>query len=329
MSSLRPHEIIWTLTNAEIASRCLHVVAEMGVADAVGDEPVTAEALASACGADADALHRVLCLLTDHGVFRRDGTRFSHTPASQLLRTDHPRSMRAFPQMMGQPVFLEIFNHLEHSVRTGAPALNTVEPEGLWGYYENRPEESRIFGQAMTAKAAGDISSVLGSYDFGRFSVIADIGGGRGHLLRAVLDNARDAKGVLFDLPEVTAQLDVEHERLTAQAGDFFVDPLPVADAYLLMEVLHDWPDADAVKILRAVRQAAPVGATVLIIENILPDQDPDPRGHTLDIIMLAVTGGRERTPSQLAKLLDQAGFTEPSITTTDGPLRLAVTRPV
>jgi C-methyltransferase len=134
MSGQRPHEVIWTLTNAEVASRCLHVVAELGVADAVGDEPVTAAELASACGADADALHRVLCLLTDHGVFRRDGAGFSHTPASELLRTDHPLSMRAFPQMMGQPVFVELFGHLEHSVRTGAPAMQAVEPEGLWAY---------------------------------------------------------------------------------------------------------------------------------------------------------------------------------------------------
>lgn len=270
---------------------------------------MTAAELASACSVNADALHRVLCLLTDHGVFRRDGAGFSYTPASELLRTDHPMSMRAFPQMMGQPVFLELFGHLEHSVRTGAPAIHTVEPEGLWAYYESRPEQARIFGQAMTAKAAGDIGSVLGSYDFSRFDVIADVGGGRGHLLRAVLDSAPDAKGVLFDLPEVTGQLDFEHDRLAVQAGDFFVDPLPVADAYLLMEVLHDWPDAEAVKILSAVRHAAPAGATVLIIENVLPDQDPDPRGHTLDVIMLAVTGGRERTPSQFATLFDQAGL--------------------
>ena len=163
----------------------------------MADEPVSAAELASACGVDADALHRVLCLLADHGVFRRDGNGFSHTAASQLLRTDHPRSMRAFPQMMGQPLFLELFAHLEHSVRTGAPAIQAVEPQGMWAYYQSRPEEARIFGQAMTAKAAGDIGSVLSSYDFSRFGVIADIGGGRGHLLRAVLDAAPHAKGAV------------------------------------------------------------------------------------------------------------------------------------
>ena len=166
MSEPQPHEIIWTLTNAEIASRCLHVVAELGVADAVGDEPVTAAALASTCGVNADALHRVLCLLADYGVFRREGDGFSHTAASQLLRTEHPMSMRAFPRMMGQPVFCDTFGQLGYSVRTGSPAIQTVDPKGLWAYYQSRPEEAQVFGQAMTAKAAADIASVLGAYDF-------------------------------------------------------------------------------------------------------------------------------------------------------------------
>ena len=328
MSEQQPHEIIWTLTNAEIASRCLHVVAELGVADAIESEPVSAAVLASGCGVNADALHRVLCLLADYGVFRRDGHGFSHTPASQLLRSGHPMSMRAFPRLMGQPAFSQIFAELGYSVRTGSPAIQAVEPKGLWAYYESRPEEAEIFGQAMTAKAAADIGSVLRSYDFSKFDTIADVGGGRGHLLRGVLDATPSATGILFDLPEVIDQLDFDHGRLTAQAGDFFVDPLPAADAYLLMEVLHDWPDKEAVAILSAVRRAASPGATVVVIENILSDQDPDPRGHTLDIIMLAVTGGRERTPTQLAKLLDQAGFSQPTIIQTEGPLRLAEASP-
>jgi C-methyltransferase len=324
MIEQRPHEIIWNLTNAEIASRCLHVVAELGVADAMTDEPVTAAVLASSGGVNAEALHRILCLLADHGVFSRDGLEFSHSPASQLLRTDHPMSMRAFPQMMNQSVIQDILGRLDHSVRTGAPATEVVSPEGLWSYYQSRPEESETFGRAMTAKASGDIACVLGAYDFSRFGVIADIGGGRGHLLRAALKSAPRASGVLFDLPEVTSQADVNHERLTVQAGDFFHDRLPVADAYLLMEVLHDWPDAEAAEILGAIRTVAPPGATVLVIENVLPDQGPDPRGHTLDVIMLAVTGGRERTPSELTQLFNRAGLSNPTIINTDGPLRIA-----
>ena len=125
------------------------------------------------------------------------------------------------------------------------------------------------------AAAAGplpgaDIAAVLGAYDFHCFGTIADIGGGRGHLLRAVLEAVPTAEGVLFDLPEVITIVDIGTERLTAQAGDFFVDPLPAADAYILMEVLHDWPDADAAAILRAIRRSAPANATLLIIEGVI-----------------------------------------------------------
>lgn len=319
----QPHEVIWALTNATVASRCLQVVAELGVADALEDEPASVETLAARCELDADALDRVLRLLAAHGVFERVNGGFRHTPASQLLRSGQPMSMRAFSRMMGMPVFSATFAQLDHSVRTGSPALEAVTPGGLWPYLQEHPDEARIFDHAMTAKAGADIAAVLGAYDFSRFGTIADVAGGRGHLLRAVLDAAPRAQGVLFDLPEVVGTLDVEHERLTAHAGDFFVDELPSADAYVLMDILHDWPDAECVAILSAIRRAAPRDATLLVVEDVLAEVGADPHGRTLDVIMLAVTGGRERTPCQLAELFDAAGFSEGEVIETAGPRRI------
>ena len=319
----QPHEIVWTLTNNVIASRCLHVVAELGVADHIGDGTVAVKQLASACGADPDGLDRVLLLLTASGIFERHAEGYRHTEASRLLCTEHPMSMRAFARMMGLPVIRASFDQLEHSVRTGSPAIELAAPDGLWPYLIGHPDEAQIFGQAMTGKAAADTAAVLGAYDFGRFDTIADIGGGRGHLLRAVLDAVPSAEGILFDLPDVIRTLDIDRNRLTARAGDFFVDPLPTADAYILMEVIHDWPDAESAAILTAIRRAASPGARVLIIENVLGDGAVDPRGHTLDVIMLAVTGGRERTGKQLGGLLDGAGFTDSRVIETGGPLRI------
>ena len=319
----QPHEIVWMLTNAVVASRALHTVAELGVADHVGDEPAGIEELASACAADPDGLDRVLRLLAAHGIFERQANGYGHTDASRLLRSDHPMSMRAFARMMGMPVFEATFGQLEHAVRTGSPALELVAGDGLWPYLEAHPVERAIFGQAMTAKAAADIVAVLGAYDFARFHTIADIGGGHGDLLRAVLDAVPAAEGILFELPQVIETLDIDRDRLTARAGDFFVDPLPTADAYILMEVIHDWPDAEAAAILTAIRRAAAPGARVLIIENVLGDADSDPRGHTLDVIMLAVTGGRERTGDQLGELLKGAGFADSTVIETAGPMRI------
>jgi len=275
------------------------------------------------CGVDPDGLDRVLRLLAAFGIFEWSAEGYRHTEASQLLRTDHPRSMHAFARMMGLPAIRATFDHLEHSIVTGSPAMEVVEAGGLWPYLRGHPREAEIFGQAMTAKAAADIAAVLGAYDFARFDTIADIGGGRGHLLRAVLDAVPTAEGILFDLPHVIESLDLDLHRLSAQPGDFFVDPLPPADAYVLMEVIHDWGDAEAVAILRAVHRSASPGARVLIIENILMGVEAGPRGHTLDVIMLAFTGGRERTEEQLGSLLKEAGFATWIVTDTPGPLRI------
>ena len=323
MIERQPHEIVWTLTNAVVPSKCLHLVAELGVADEVGDEPVSVAELASRCGADPDALDRILRLVTAHGIFEQRPDGYVHTEASRLLRSDHPMSMRAFSRMIGLPVFAATFNALEHSVRTGSPAIELVASKGLWPYLQEHPGEAEVFGQAMTAKAAADTAAILAAYDLSRFGTIADIGGGRGHLLRAVLDAVPNVQGILFDLPEAIGSLDIDDERLTRQAGDFFVEALPAADAYVLMEVIHDWADAECVAILSAIRRAASPGATVLIIEDVLPDDQVDPRSQTLDVIMLSVTGGRERTVSQLGELFDRAGFRLAGVTETAGAMRI------
>ena len=322
--TVEPHELIWTLTNAGVVARCLHVMASLGVADHVDQQPVSANDLAQQCAADPEALDRVLRLLAAHGVFDATEDGYLHTPASRLLRTDHPMTMRAFPQMMDLPVMTRALADLAHSIRTGRPALELTAPDGLWAHLDSEPAQQAVFARAMTAKAAGDTAAVLAAYDFSGRRRIVDVGGGRGHLLHAVLEAAPQAQGILVDLPDVVEAGGPAHARLTRRAGDFFVDSLPVGDTYLLMEVLHDWADAEAIDILSAVRQAAPPDARVLIIENLLQEATLDPRGQILNVIMLAVTGGRERSPSDLGALLGKAGLQLTQVTDTYGPLRIA-----
>lgn len=323
MVPTQPDEIIWTLSYGVVASKCLHVIAALGVADQIGNDPVSTSELASRCGADADALERMLRLMAAHGIFEHDGAGFRHTPASRLLRSDHPMSMRALAAMMGLPIFAATLDRLEHSALTGRPAIETVEPKGLWAYLQDHPDEARTFDHAMTAKAAADIGAVLGAYDFSRYATIADIGGGRGRLLRTILKAVPTASGVLFDRPQVIEALDSTHDRLTLQAGDFFVDPLPAADAYVLMDVIHDWPDAECVAILRAIRAAASTGANALIIEKVLPENGGDPQSQALDIMMLVMAGGRQRTAVRLSELLTSSGFGDPTVIPTEGRLRI------
>ena len=212
--------------------------------------------------------------------------------------------------MFGLPINWAIFGALEHSVRTGLPAAQTVVPDGLWAYYTQHPEEGRVFNAAMVAKAHGQVAGVLSAYDFTPFATVADIGGGSGHLLHAVLDAVPAATGVLFDLPAVIVDAEpIASARLALLAGDFFQDALPVCDAYVLMEIIHDWPDGEAVMILTAVRRAAPPNARLLVIEQIVPDAPGPDWTKVLDIHMLALLGGRQRTLHEYQTLLEQAGF--------------------
>jgi hypothetical protein len=301
-----PAEIVTDLTKAHIAARCLHVIAECGAADAVGAAGATPHAIAEHTGLTPDALDRMLRLLAAHGVFAHgpNGT-YLHTPASELLRSDHPRSLRAYVRMNGMPAFWDRYADLGATARTGRPRLDM---SGLVEYYAAHPEQAAIFNAAMVAKSRVVLPAVVAAYDFGAFSTIADIGGGRGHLLKLILERVPTATGTLFELPHVIADTEPA-PRLTLAAGSFFVDALPRADAYLLMDLLHDWNDEEAARILRAVRKAAARGARVLIIETLVAEAPGPHFGKTLDVIMLAVTGGRERTQSQYAALLTAAGF--------------------
>lgn len=290
-------------------TRCLHVVAEFGIADLIDETPETPAVLAKKADVNADALGRVMRLLAANGIFEDLGGRFGHSPASRFLCSDHPQSQRAYVRFMGAPLLWNAMGALAHTMRTGRPGTETFAPQGNFAYLADRPEEARVFDQAMTAKSVLEVASVVRTYDFAGFPLIGDIGGGRGHLLRAVLDAAPNARGVLVDLPHVIAQAGAATDRLTLQGGDFFKDALPACDAYLLMNVIHDWRDEDALRILKAVRKGAPEHAKLLVIESLLPEK-PEPHPVLmLDIVMLAVVGGRERKRSEYEALLREAGF--------------------
>lgn len=305
-----PFEILRQMAAGYCLSRGLHVIANLAVADKLDEIPRTAAELAVSVDVHPEALGRVLRLLSAHGVFEPCEGKFRHTPASRMLRTDHPQSMRDFVRMFGLPPFWSTFGELEQSVRTGLPAGDVVMSGGLWAYFAQHSEANAIFNATMAIKAQTQVAGVLAAYDFSGFEVIGDIGGGRGHLLSAVLDRVPTAKGVLFDLPHVIEdKACAVSPRLTKQAGNFFKDKLPACDAYLVMEVIHDWGDAESVSILEAIRRAAPPRAKLLLIEEMVPD-DPGPAwSKMLDIHMLTLIGGKQRTRREYEKLFDAAGF--------------------
>jgi O-methyltransferase domain len=298
------------LSGEHCVPRCLHVVSELGIADALGDTPQTAASLAEATRTNVDALGRVIRLLSAYGLFEMRDHLIGHTSASQLLRFNHSRSMRRFVRMMSLPMNWKAWEALEQSVRSGAAAADTVIPGGSWKYYTEHPAEARVFDEAIIAYSRALIPGILGAYDFSGFARVCDLGGGSGHLIRGILEASPGMAGILFDLPHVSQQAaSVPCERLTFQGGDFFNDSLPVCDAYLIMGVLHDWSDQQAEQILTAVRRAAPDDAKVLVIETTVVD-DPNPSWATiLNIHMLAILAGKERSRSQYVELFTAAGL--------------------
>lgn len=309
-------DIVLQLATAFWAPRCLHVVAELGVADHIDGEARSAAELAAAVGADPDALNRVLRLLVSYGIFDARGSGYAHNEASRTLRSDHPMSKRAYVRFSGNRTNWAAWGSLEKSVRTGKPAAHIAG--GPFAALSNNPDAARMFDEAMTAKAHGDVAAIVPAYDFSSSATIADVGGGRGHLLQAILDATPAARGIVFDLPHVVARLP-SSDRMRAVGGDFLTGELPAADTYLLMNVLHDWPDEASAIILRAVRRAAPAGAKVMVIEAVLPD-GPEPHwSKTLDINMLRI-GGRERTEGEYAALLSAAGFRVSRVIGTESP---------
>lgn len=323
-----PPDHLLGLATAHLGARALHVIAELGTADALAAGPRTAEELARDADANSDALHRLLRLLETHGLFSCDDAgRWANTPGSQRLRSDHPMSLRPFVRMSGQPINWGAFTALDRTLRTGEPGLLAVDPDGLWAYYDTHPDQRAVFNQAMSAKAHGDIAAVLGSYDFSRHRRIADIGGGNGHLIAAILAATTDTGGVLFDLPQVVAEVPPA-PRLEIVGGDFFTDPVPACDAYLIMQTVHDWDDEQATAILAAVARAGrPAAATVLLVEMVLPEGPEPHTAKILDVMMLAVTGGRERTRAQYATLLDGAGIELIDVISTDAPVSIIEAR--
>ncbi len=312
-----------SLSAVAALSRALHVLADLGVADAIDDAPVPASELAAAVDANADALHRLLRAVATQGLFEwRDGG-WGHTAASRMLRRDHPLGVGAFARMLGMPANWDCLTHLHHSARTGAAAATVFHQGGIFGYLADHDEQRATFDAAMVAKARGDVLGVLDAVDFAPFVTIADIGGGAGHLVTAILDAYPAVHGALFDLPHVLADVQPRPDgRLSLRPGDFFVDTLPAADLAVLMNIVHDWDDTDAARILAAVGDSAEPGDHVMLIEGVLPEPGTDGGVgrawlEVLDVLMLAVTGGRERTETEYEHLLGAAGYRLASVTPT------------
>lgn len=293
------------------ATQLLYVAASLGVADALAGGPRTSDALAKEVGADPGALHRMLRGLAAYGVLEEVGDgRFGLTPVGELLRAGTPGSLRG-PVLSRGAIYYRALDQLLDAVRSGETAFALAYGASFFDYLAARPAELATFQASMTDRSAHEAKVVVAAYAFGRFRRLVDVGGGEGVLLSAVLAATPGLSGVLFDQPAV-----VENAAATLPAGceivggDFFHEVPAGADAYLLSRIIHNWTDEYAVRILSTCRRAMPDDATLLLVEMVLPERAADqPAAIRMDINMLTLIGGRERTEAEYATLLAAAGF--------------------
>lgn len=315
-------------------SQAITVAAELGVADALCDGPLLIEELAARVGADADALGRLLRALIGKGIFRhrRDG-RYELNSLAATLRSDAPISMSCAAQFYGSREQRERWTLLVDSIRTGStvvPALRGVES---FDYFAGQPELAGLFNRTMTSVSELTDGPVVAGYDFSAYPTIIDVGGGHGPLLAAILAATPASRGVLYDLPRVVADApSLLSERKVADRvhiaqGSFFDSVPSGGDAYILKNILHDWPDEKAVQILRNVRTAAGPRAAVLLVELVIPKHDRDFPGKWVDLEMLLNLGARERTADEYRALLNQAGLQMTRVVQTASPLSVVEAR--
>ncbi len=294
----------------------VHAAARLGLADHMAGGPQSSRELAEASGAHGPSIFRLVRALTSLGVFEESQPGlFGLTEVGELLRSDHPRSMRSMALFQGAPPHWQGWGAFLHSVQTGQPAFAHVHGKGFFDYCKDDEEFSAAFNGAMTGMSAAASEAVVEAYDFSGVRRLVDVGGGHGYLLACILQRYPEMEGALIDLPNVVegAHPAMEKAGLTARCqlvgGDFFAS-VPSGDAYIAKHIIHDWDDEHAVKILTRMRESMEGQGRVLLIESVITPEVEGSLAIMIDLEMLHAThGGRERTEAEFAALFQAAGL--------------------
>ncbi|MFH8748531.1 methyltransferase [Streptomyces rimosus] len=309
-----PTSSLHDLMYGHIYASALRAVVLHGIADLLADGARTADELAERSGTRTVPLRRILRLLAARGLFSEnaDGT-FGLTEAGADLRTGVPGSRHAGVLLFTDEMYQRSAGGLVDTLRTGQPGFDAAYGVPFFTHLAETPDASRLFDTAMTSLTGGVNELLAGSYPFPDSGTVVDVAGGRGGLLREVLTRSPGLTGVLFDRPGTVADhlLDTAElaGRWRTEGGDLFTAVPEGGDLYLLKNILHDWPDDDCLRILATVRRAMTPGTRLLVIDAVLPaDGTPHP-AFALDVVMLMMLQGRERTAAEFEGLLEGAGF--------------------
>jgi O-methyltransferase/methyltransferase family protein len=321
------------LINGFQISQAIRVAVELGIADCLRDGPRDLSQLARLTGAHERSLSRLLRALCAVGIFVEEQQgRFSLSPMADLLRSDVGGSLAPWARLAMRDYLWSAWAATLHGVRTGVTPFDHVHKQSVWEYRTQRPEESAVFDLAMASITEDAASAVVEALDLGFCRHLVDVGGGKGLLLARMLEANPGLQATLLEQPHVapsaTAYLEragLSH-RCKVVAGDFFMRVPEGGCAYLLKSILHDWDDVMCVSVLKACRRAMSAGATLIVVDQIVgfPDTNPD----TMDLNMMVVTGGIERTEAEFAELFAKSGFTLSRVVPTPSSLSIIEGRP-
>jgi ubiquinone/menaquinone biosynthesis C-methylase UbiE len=316
MQPTSPHEQLDRMITGYWISQAIYAAAKFGVADHLKDGPRSIEQLAAATSTNADALYRLLRALASIGIFAEGLPRqFSLTPMAEALQTDIPGSKRALALMSGDEQF-RAWAEIDYSIQTGKKAFDKVFGKPIFDYLSDHLDKARIFDAAMVGIHGRESSAILKAYDFSKIGTLADIGGGNGSQLITLLKSHPNMNGILFDLPHVIdrAKAQIESAGLSNRcrhvSGDFFQNVPEAADAYFMRHIIHDWEDEKSLIILRNCHRAMPPHGKLLLVESVIPPGNEPFGGKFLDLVMLLIPGGKERTKEEYQTLFEEAGFT-------------------
>jgi O-methyltransferase domain len=315
---LLPSELVVLEHSAQFSGGyLLAAIAELGIADQLAEGPRTASELAVAVGCDADALHRALRAAAVTGLVRLDGAgRFHATRLTRALASDAPYYSADWCAYMMSSAHQAAWGDLVQTIRTGAPAFRRVHGVSLFDWFDSHPAEGSNFTAGLSGLTLSEAAAIASAYQFPASGRVCDVAGGAGVLLGEVLRRHSGLTGILVESPSVLTDaathldsIGIAH-RVELVPGDLFSGISATADVYLLKWILHDWSDADCIRILRNVAAAMPLGAKLVVIEGVQDANTAHPRFSPIDLEMLVVTdGGRERSITQLQELISASGL--------------------
>lgn len=331
-----PHAQLIQMGTSYWISKILYAAAKLGLADQLAAGSRTAADLAGPTGTHAPSLHRLMRTLASLGVLTElDAQSFALTRLGEALRTGAPGSARASLLTLGSPWIAGAFENIMHSLETGGTGFEKAMGMPIFDYLAQHPEDASLFSETMVGLHGAEPPAVAAACDFSVFETVVDVGGATGNLLATILARHAGPRGVLFDMPHVVADAPAllkergVEKRVTIETGDFFKAVPAGGDAYLLSHVLHDWNEDQCLTILGHCRKAMKPDGRLLIVEMVLPAGDAPHLGKVLDIVMLVVPGGQERTEDEYALLLNKAGFRLTRVVPTESAVSVVEAVPV